>query len=83
MWAVEIYYIKIEVMSFGTCQCTDENISGSVQDLYRVNGPLSENQIAFVSRETLKGLSYLHMRHTVHRDIKVFVTISRILLNPE
>ncbi|KAL5271004.1 hypothetical protein ACHWQZ_G001603 [Mnemiopsis leidyi] len=52
---------------------------GSVQDLYRVNGPLQEAQIAFVSRETLKGLSYLHMRNTVHRDIKganILLTVS-------
>lgn len=33
---------------------------GSMQDIYHVTGPLNELQIAFVCRETLKGLSYLH-----------------------
>lgn len=52
---------------------------GSVQDLYRVNGPLAEEQIAFISRETLKGLSYLHCRSIIHRDIKganILLTVS-------
>lgn len=35
-----------------------------------VTGPLSELQIAFVVRETLKGLQYLHSVGKVHRDVK-------------
>ncbi|VDN08307.1 unnamed protein product [Thelazia callipaeda] len=43
---------------------------GSLQDIYHMTGPLSELQIAFVCRETLKGLHYLHSKGMVHRDIK-------------
>lgn len=43
---------------------------GSLQDIYHMTGPLSELQIAFVCRETLKGLDYLHKMGKVHRDIK-------------
>ncbi|KAM3716769.1 Mitogen-activated protein kinase kinase kinase kinase [Dirofilaria immitis] len=43
---------------------------GSLQDIYHMTGSLSELQIAFVCRETLKGLHYLHSKGMVHRDIK-------------
>lgn len=43
---------------------------GSMQDIYHVTGPLTEPQIAFVCRETLKGLHYLHFKCKMHRDIK-------------
>jgi len=36
-----------------------------------VTGPLKENQISFVIRETLHGLQYLHDRSKMHRDVKV------------
>nr|XP_042717008.1 mitogen-activated protein kinase kinase kinase kinase 1 [Chrysemys picta bellii] len=44
--------------------------AGSLQDIYHVTGPLSEQQIAYVCRETLQGLSYLHSQGKIHRDIK-------------
>ncbi|CAM4686243.1 unnamed protein product [Lepidochelys olivacea] len=44
--------------------------AGSLQDIYHVTGPLSEQQIAYVCRETLQGLSYLHTQGKIHRDIK-------------
>ncbi|XP_078016843.1 mitogen-activated protein kinase kinase kinase kinase 3-like isoform X6 [Epinephelus lanceolatus] len=43
---------------------------GSLQDIYHVTGPLSESQIAYMSRETLQGLYYLHNKCKMHRDIK-------------
>lgn len=43
---------------------------GSIQDIYHITGILSEFQIAYICRETLRGLSYLHKRHIMHRDIK-------------
>ena len=36
-----------------------------------VAGPLSESQIAFMCKETLQGLAYLHSRGKMHRDVKV------------
>ncbi|XP_051900123.1 mitogen-activated protein kinase kinase kinase kinase 5-like [Pristis pectinata] len=43
---------------------------GSLQDIYHVTGPLTELQIAYISREMLQGLEYLHNQGKIHRDIK-------------
>ncbi|XP_029904190.1 mitogen-activated protein kinase kinase kinase kinase 3-like [Myripristis murdjan] len=43
---------------------------GSLQDIYHITGPLTESQIAYMTRETLQGLYYLHSRGKMHRDIK-------------
>ncbi|XP_024861673.1 mitogen-activated protein kinase kinase kinase kinase 5 isoform X1 [Kryptolebias marmoratus] len=50
--------------------CMEYCGGGSLQDIYHVTGPLSEIQIAYVCRETLQGLGYLHTKGKMHRDIK-------------
>ncbi|XP_056326443.1 mitogen-activated protein kinase kinase kinase kinase 5 isoform X1 [Danio aesculapii] len=50
--------------------CMEYCGGGSLQDIYHVTGPLSEAQIAYVCRETLQGLGYLHSKGKMHRDIK-------------
>jgi hypothetical protein len=43
---------------------------GSLQDISHVIGSIPELHIAFVCKETLKGLAYLHSMGKMHRDIK-------------
>ncbi|XP_030574087.1 mitogen-activated protein kinase kinase kinase kinase 5 isoform X2 [Archocentrus centrarchus] len=50
--------------------CMEYCGGGSLQDIYHVTGPLLEQQIAYVCRETLQGLGYLHSKGKMHRDIK-------------
>ncbi|CAH8526685.1 unnamed protein product [Schistosoma margrebowiei] len=43
----------------------------SMQDIYtNIQRPIEENCIAFVSRETLRGIEYMHKAGKIHRDIK-------------
>ncbi|KAJ8959407.1 hypothetical protein NQ318_022097 [Aromia moschata] len=50
--------------------CMEYCGGGSLQDIYHITGPLAENQIAYMCRETLLGLQYLHGMGKMHRDIK-------------
>uniref|UniRef100_A0A665VYE9 non-specific serine/threonine protein kinase n=1 Tax=Echeneis naucrates TaxID=173247 RepID=A0A665VYE9_ECHNA len=50
--------------------CMEYCGGGSLQDIYHVTGPLREKQIAYMCRETLQGLYYLHETGKMHRDIK-------------
>ncbi|XP_065160120.1 mitogen-activated protein kinase kinase kinase kinase 5 isoform X3 [Atheta coriaria] len=50
--------------------CMEYCGGGSLQDIYHITGPLTEVQIAYMCRETLLGLSYLHQMGKMHRDIK-------------
>lgn len=57
--------------------CMEYCGGGSLQDIYHVTGPLTEHQTAYVCREMLQGLDYLHEQKKIHRDIKG----ANILLN--
>jgi serine/threonine protein kinase len=59
-------YFRKDVLSI----CMEYCSGGSLQDIYHMVGPLNELQIAFVCRETLKGLQYLHEKNQIHRDVK-------------
>lgn len=50
--------------------CMEYCGGGSLQDIYHATGPLPENIIAFVCREVLRGLNYLHSVQIIHRDVK-------------
>ncbi|GLG95818.1 Serine/threonine-protein kinase hippo, partial [Gryllus bimaculatus] len=50
--------------------CMEYCGGGSLQDIYHITGPLTELQIAYMCRETLHGLAYLHSMGKMHRDIK-------------
>lgn len=52
--------------------------AGSVSDIMRLRKKtLTEEEIATVVHDTLRGLEYLHLRRKIHRDIKA----GNILLN--
>lgn len=45
--------------------------AGSASDIMKLlNKTFSENEIAIILTDTLKGLEYLHLKKKIHRDIK-------------
>lgn len=52
---------------------------GSALDLMKA-GTFTENDIAIILREILKGLDYLHSERKLHRDIKGMSAANRTIL---
>ncbi|GLH16633.1 Myosin-VIIa [Gryllus bimaculatus] len=50
--------------------CTGGSVTDLVQGLKRRGERLTEEQIAYIIRETVEALVYLHANHCMHRDIK-------------
>ncbi|KAJ8686367.1 hypothetical protein QAD02_022161 [Eretmocerus hayati] len=50
--------------------CTGGSVTDLVQGLKRRGSRLSDDQIAYILRETVEALIYLHNNHCMHRDVK-------------
>ncbi|XP_017794743.1 PREDICTED: myosin-IIIb-like isoform X2 [Habropoda laboriosa] len=50
--------------------CTGGSVTDLVQGLKRKGRRLTDEQIAYILRETVEALIYLHSNHCMHRDVK-------------
>ncbi|XP_055705542.1 myosin-IIIb-like isoform X4 [Phlebotomus papatasi] len=50
--------------------CTGGSVTDLVQGLRSRGAKLTDQQIAFILRETVKALIFLHENHCMHRDVK-------------
>lgn len=50
--------------------CTGGSVTDLVQGLRSRGGRLGEPEIAYILRETVQALIYLHQNHCMHRDVK-------------
>lgn len=66
-----VRYIRAEIVSAQrVCIFTEWVSGGSIKDVLGKFGPLPESAIARYTRDTLRGLAYLHAHNVIHRDIK-------------
>ncbi|XP_037084972.1 myosin-IIIb-like [Pollicipes pollicipes] len=50
--------------------CSGGSVTDLIQTLTRVGQTLTELQIAYIIKETIDALLYLHQSHCMHRDVK-------------
>ncbi|QPG76240.1 hypothetical protein FOA43_003626 [Brettanomyces nanus] len=50
--------------------CIEYCGAGSCTDLLRIHKSLNEVAVAYITRDTLRGLEYLHSLGIIHRDVK-------------
>ncbi|XP_076174415.1 myosin-IIIb isoform X2 [Ptiloglossa arizonensis] len=50
--------------------CTGGSVTDLVQGLKRKGKRLTDDQIAYILKETVEALIYLHSNHCMHRDVK-------------
>jgi serine/threonine protein kinase len=64
------FNIFLEYIS-GKWSCSfSKMLGGTISSLLEKYGPFNENLIKVYTKQILEGLEYLHVRNTVHRDIK-------------
>uniref|UniRef100_A0AAY3ZWY3 non-specific serine/threonine protein kinase n=1 Tax=Denticeps clupeoides TaxID=299321 RepID=A0AAY3ZWY3_9TELE len=64
---IEVYYWDKQLYVFMEI-CGGGSLWGLC---YKTGGPLTEQEIAYVTKECLQGLHYMHVRGYMHRDFKL------------
>lgn len=71
--------MKIDFNSVSFIQlCTGGSVTDLVQGLRNRGSRLTEPQIAYILKETVQALIYLHENHCMHRDVKGIFERTRV-----